>query len=214
MVDNASLVKRSDIHLKRRMWHVVSGVFSIALYYYSNVELIYWGVLALIVALLGFFLDFKRLKNPALNEKLSKILTPIMRRSEKLSFSGLPFYALGIALAIFFYQPKIAMLAIMYLVFADPVASIIGVKFGKDRLLPNKTLQGTVAAFGVCLSVSLIYLFCLGVNSPNVIMFVFFGSIIGALSEMLGAFNVDDNLIIPVLSGAALTGLNYWLVVI
>ena len=137
-----------------------------------------------------------------------------MRRSEKLSFSGLPFYALGAGLTIFLFKEEIAVMSILYLVFADPIASIVGVYMGKDRLLPNKTLQGTVAAFVTCLLASLIFAWIIGLKSPNLIIFLFFGAIVGALSELLSAFNIDDNLTIPVVSGAVLSLLNLWLEVV
>jgi dolichol kinase len=209
-----SLAKRSELHLARRIWHVSCGVICVIFHYTLDVDIIYWAYFGLIVALLGFYLDFKRLKNKKLNEALSKLFGPIMRRSEKISFSGLPFYALGASLSIFLYDEKIAILGILYLIFADPMASIAGVFLGKDRLLPNKTLQGTVAAFVTCLIVSLIYSWIIGLNSPNLIIFIFFSAIIGALSELLSAFNIDDNLTIPVISGAGMTVLNLWLKVI
>lgn len=205
-----ALARRSDIHLMRRFWHLFWGVIFLIGIYFSDVALVNWGYFSLSIALLGFLLDFLRLRNEEVNESLSKVFGPIMRKSEKLSFSGLPFYALGIALAIFLYDRHITILSIMFLVFADPIASITGVYFGRDRLLPNKTLQGTIAAFTVCLFISISYLVLHDFNSPNIIMFSFFGAIMGALSELLGAFNIDDNLTIPVVSGVSLTMINYW----
>ncbi len=207
------LAKRSDTHYQRRLWHVTCGAVALVLYAVLNYELIYWGYFAITVALSGFFLDFRRFKDPELNQKLSKMFGPIMRKSEKISFSGLPFYALGSGLSIFLYEEEIAILSILFLVFADPIASVVGVRMGRDRLLPNKTLQGTVAAFVTCLIISIGYLIYFNNQSPNLIIFAFFASIVGALSEMLGAFNIDDNLIIPVLSGGAMTALNHWLLV-
>lgn len=211
MYNDITLAKRSDLHLMRRVWHVLCGVVCLFAFYVSDTEIRYWGYFSIAIACLGFVLDFQRLKNSKLNDSLSKLFGPIMRRSEKLSFSGLPFYALGMALSIFLYEEKIAILSILFLIFADPMASIIGVYYGKDRLLPNKTLQGTVAAFSVCLITSVSYLMVLKVGSPNIILFAFFGALIGALSEMLSAFNIDDNLTIPVVSGGALTVFNLWL---
>jgi len=213
MGEHINLANRSDIHLKRRLWHLLCGVGFLLVYYFTNIELRYFGFLSVAIAFFGFILDFRRFKDPVLNEKLSRAFGHIMRSSEKMGFSGLPFYALGVALAIFLYREEIAVISILYLVFADPIASVIGVHYGKDRLLPNKTLQGTVAAFATCLIVGVSYLIMSEINSANIIIFAFFGAIIGALSEMLGAFNIDDNLIIPVLSGAALTGLNSWLLI-
>lgn len=214
MANEIGLAKRSEIHLKRRLWHILVGSIGLACYYMLSYEIQVYGYFSLVVAFLGFGLDFHRLKNPSLNSFLEKHFGPIMRRSEKLSFSGLPFYALGVALAIFFYKEEIAVLAILFLIFADPFASIVGVYWGRDRLLPNKTLQGTIAAFTVCLLTTILYLVVLGIHSQNLIIFAFFGAICGALSELVSAFNIDDNLTIPVISGAALSLLNLWFAVL
>ena len=114
-----TLAKRSDLHLMRRVWHVLCGVLSLLVYYLTDIEIKYFGILSIIIAGLGFILDFQRIKNPKLNEKLTKLVGPILRKSEKYSFSGLPFYALGMSLSIFFYEEKIAILSILFLIFAD-----------------------------------------------------------------------------------------------
>lgn len=212
-MDDNTLAKRSDIHLVRRLWHVLCGVICLFCYHLFDLEILYWGFIALAISLVGFVLDFSRFKNPDLNETLAVFFGPIMRTSEKLSFSGLPFYALGAALSIFMYQEDIAILSILFLVFADPMASVFGVTFGKDKLLPNKTLQGTVAAFITCFVIAISYCFIKGIESPNIIMFAFLGAVFGALSELLSAFNIDDNLTIPVVSGAVLSVLNHVFVV-
>lgn len=206
-LDNG-LAKRSELHLKRRIWHVTVGAICLFCFYFFKMNIKVWAWTSLLIGFIGFAIDFLRLKNPKLNTYLTKRFGPLMRRSESLSFSGLPFYALGVALSIFLYKEEIAVLSILYLIFADPIASIVGVYLGKDRLLPNKTLQGTVASFGMCLFVGFIYISSLDIHHPNTIMLIFLGAIAGALSELLSAFNVDDNLTIPVLSGALLTAFN------
>lgn len=205
------LAKRSEIHLKRRIWHIFSGITGLFLYYFFELSTLHGAIITGVIAIFGFLLDFKRFKNDKLNTSLYKAFGAIMRESEKEGFSGLPFYALGVSLSFLFYEEQIAILAILFLVFADPVASIVGVYFGKDRLFPNKTLQGTIAAFITCLTITMCYTFFLGIHSSNIILFAFFCSIVGALSEMLSAFNIDDNLTIPVISGAFMSLLNLWL---
>ena len=212
--NTSTLAKRSELHLLSRLWHVLCGVIGIVLFYVLDLTTVTWSYIFFGVAVAGFIFDFKRVRTPKLNDKLSKLFGPIMRKSELFGFSGLPFYALGTAFALLLYDKEIAVLSILYLIFADPVASIVGAYFGKDRLLPNKSLQGTIACFTTCLIIGVTYLLTIGVNSPNIILFAFLGAIIGALSEMLGAFNIDDNLTIPVVSGAALTVFNGWLGVV
>lgn len=208
-VQDEIITTRSQVHLLRRFWHVLWGVVGYLFYYYTQLGSHFWAWICAIIALIGFSLDIYRSKNEKINAIFTKLVGPILRKSERYSFSGLPFYALGVSLSLFFYSDKIAILAISFLIFADPVASIVGVYFGKDKLLPNKTLQGTIAAFITCFIIATIYSYIYTTNPNSIIVFAFLSSIVGAISEMLGAFNIDDNLLIPIVSGGMMTLLNY-----
>jgi dolichol kinase len=188
----------------RRVWHILTGSVCVFISALSDISFNTWGSFALCIAALGFFVDFKRFKNEKLNKKFEKYFGPLLRKSERLSFSGLPFYALGAGISCFAFTEQVATLSILFLIFADPMASIFGVYYGRDRLFPNKTLQGTIAAFITCFVVTIIYLNIIQVESNNIIIFTFFVSIFGALSELLSAFNIDDNLTIPIVSGIAI----------
>ncbi len=200
--------KRDDLHLARKFWHIGCGSIGLIAYYNLGQSQLFWSGAAGIIALIGFSLDFLRLKNEKFNQLFMSYATPLMRSSEKSGFSGLPFYALGVSLAFLLYQKEIAELAILFLVFADPFSSFIGVMYGKDKILPNKTLQGTIAGFFVCYLITLIYLFSSSAKDIDLIIFAAIAGIIGSVSELFSAFNIDDNLTIPVVAGAGLTLLN------
>jgi len=208
-MSNTSLAGRSDLHIARKLWHIFCGSAAIGTYFISNIELEFWGWVALAIAITGFAVDFLRFKNKKFNQLMINFLAPIMRKSEKDSFSGLPFYALGIALSIYFYQRDIALISILYLVFSDPISSFVGVQFGKDKILPNKSLQGTIAGFFSCYFITVIYIANIQTSSLNILGFALLAALIGAISELFSAFNIDDNVTIPVISGAGLTVLNY-----
>lgn len=203
------LAKRSDMHLARKVWHVLCGSAALLAYYTSDIDIKTCGYIALVISLCGFGLDFLRLHNKKFNEFALKVMGPLMRKSEMDSFSGLPFYALGIALTILLFQKDIALLSIMFLVFADPMASVVGVLWGKDKILPNKSLQGTLAGFFICYAIVMLYLLDASDPKVNILGFSLAAAVVGAVSELLSAFNIDDNLTIPVISGAGLTILNF-----
>jgi len=204
-----TLAKRSDMQLARKMWHILCGIVALVLYYSSNMDIKVWGYVALAVSLVGFALDFLRLHNESFNKVTIKVMGPLMRKSEKDSFSGLPFYALGISLTVLLFEKDIAILSVMFLVFADPTSSAVGVLWGKDKILPNKSLQGTLAGFFVCYAITMLYLMDASGPKVNILAYALLAAIVGALSELLSAFNIDDNLTIPVISGAGLTILNF-----
>jgi dolichol kinase len=165
------------------------------------------------IAVLGFLLDLIRNRSHGLNKLFIRIAGPLMRRSEKEGISGLPFYALGVSLSLYFYSRDIAIVSTMFLVFSDPLSSFFGVLYGKDKILPNKSLQGAVAGFFTCYLITLFY----GMNTTtlgtHLLVFSVVSGLIGAASELVSAFNIDDNLTIPVLSGLGMSVLNNYVVV-
>lgn len=203
------LHKRSDLHILRKLWHITTGSLCLFIFLRSGHPQLYWGHFTMAIALSGFLIDFLRKKNRVMNAVILKLMGPLMRRSEREGVSGLPFYALGCSLALYFYERDIAVLSIMFLVFSDPISSFFGVLYGKDKLLPNKSLQGAVAGFFTCYLISLFYTMNTSTIGTHILTFSIVAGIIGSTSELISAFNVDDNLTIPVLSGLGITILNY-----
>jgi dolichol kinase len=88
------------------------------------------------------------------------------------------------------------------------MSSFFGVLYGKDKIMPNKSLQGAVAGFFTCYLITLFYAMNTSTIGTHILIFSIVAGIIGSLSELVSAFNIDDNLTIPVLSGLGLTLLN------
>jgi diacylglycerol kinase (CTP) len=204
------LHKRSDLHLLRKLWHITTGSIGLLFFTRSPQDQQFWGFIVLAIALSGFVIDITRARFPMINHLVIKVMGPLMRRSEKEGMSGLPFYALGVSISLFSYQRDIAILSVMFLVFSDPLSSFFGVLYGKDKILPNKSLQGAVAGFFVCYLITLFYTMNHVTLGTHILIFAVLAGFIGALSELVSAFNVDDNLTIPVLSGLGMTVLNHF----
>lgn len=205
----SQLKLRNDLHILRKLWHIGTGLAGLSLY--KNLQLAQ-GQMAtalLIVAVLGFLVEFSRAKSEKLNNLVLIAMGPFMRESERNGMSGFPFYALGTSLSLFFFSEKIAILSILFLIFSDPISSVFGVLFGRDKILPNKSLQGSLAGFITCYVITLIYLLGHGVDEYSLIWFSMFAAIIGVFSELLSVF-LDDNLTIPLVSGLGITVVNYF----
>ena len=203
---------RSDLHIARKLWHMATGLLGLALYRKSGLSTDVMASLLLVFSGLSFLVEFLRLNNEKMNQFLMTFMKPVMRESEKNSISGMPFYALGISLSLFFFPEKIAVLSVLFLIFADPIASFCGILYGRDKILPNKSLQGTVAAFSVCYIVTLVYGLIHTAPSMNLLIFSVLAGIIGCVSELCSQF-VDDNLCIPVISGLGLFLINLFITV-
>lgn len=137
------------------------------------------------------------------------MMGPFMRESEKDSLSGLPFYALGVSISLYFFDEKIAILGILFLIFSDPISSAIGILFGKDKILGGKkSIQGAAAGFVTCYMLALFYTLNFVPLTYSLLGFALAAGIIGSISELLSIF-VDDNLTVPIISTLGLTVLNF-----
>jgi diacylglycerol kinase (CTP) len=210
---DAVLHKRSDLHILRKVWHITTGSLGLFAFVRSSESQTFWALLILGIAVAGFTIDIVRNRMPFMNKLVIKIMGPLMRRSEKEGFSGLPFYALGVSLSLFFFSRDIAIVSSMFLVFSDPLSSFFGVLYGKDKIVPNKSLQGAVAGFFTCYLITLFYAMNTTTLGTHLLVFSIVAGVIGSASELVSAFNIDDNLTIPVLSGLGMTLLNKWVTV-
>lgn len=199
---------RTDLHITRKLWHMATGLIGLAFYFKSGFSVDTVATTLLIFSACSFLVEFARLRNEKMNQLLMVVMKPVMRESEKNSVSGMPFYALGVSLSLFFFPERIAILSVLFLIFADPIASFCGILYGRDKILPNKSLQGTIAAFSVCYIVTLVYGLIHASPSMNLLVYSILAGIIGSISELCSQF-VDDNLCIPVISGLGLFLINF-----
>lgn len=197
--------RRSDIHWARKIWHIL-GVSSIALIYTQVSERT--AIISLFMAWLLFVpMDFLRPKYPALNDFVVSIFKPIMRQSEIQKMSGTAYLITGLLFAVSFFPRPIALLTMLFLAFADPIASYIGIRYGKDKIWGEKSLQGSLAAFVVCAILTFAYLATHGMMIDRIVMVSLIGGLIGSFAELIPIWKLDDNLTLPVISATAL-----WLV--
>jgi dolichol kinase len=198
---------RNDLHLLRKIWHVATGLAGLAFYSLGKFDQEEMAIILFIFSGLAFTVELLRLKIDSVNNGVMKVMGPFMRESERGGLTGFPFYALGVSLSMFFFSEEIAILSILFLIFSDPISSFFGILYGRDKILPNKSLQGTLAGFVACYFVCMLYLIQYEATGVSAIIFALIAGVIGCISELLSGF-VDDNLTIPLISGLGLTALN------
>ncbi len=193
---------RSDLHLARKIWHVVT-VLAMA-YIYTKVDRKV-ALIILSVAMLFFVgLDIVRLKSAFMNAIAVKVFGRVMRRNELHSPAGTTYLLSGVFISVFLFPYEIVLLSLLFLAIADPVASYFGIRWGKDKIINNKSLQGTMAAFFVCTIISYIFFHRMGLLTDRILLASLIAGIIGALSELLPIYKLDDNLTFPVLCSLSL----------
>lgn len=201
-MEHQGLKRKTDLHLARKIWHCL-GILVMAAGYnwagHKGAWFILVGTLLLVVPL-----DLLRQSNEGLNRSLVKVFGPVMRDHEKHAVSGWTYLLLGALFLILFNDRHIITLTLLFQAFGDPMASYFGIRYGKDKIIGNKSLQGTMAAFAVCTVIAALYFYANNLMLERFLIVAPLAGLIGALAEMIPIGNLDDNLTFPILSGSLL----------
>ncbi len=159
----------------------------------------------LLVAWLLFVpIDFVRLNFPSINEVLLHLFRPIMRDNEVQKIAGTTYLLSGVMIVAFVFPRDIVLLTLLFLAFADPIASYFGIKFGKDKIFGHKSLQGSLAAFFVCAMLTFGFLFTHNLLLDRILVVSLLGGLIGSLAELIPIYKLDDNFTLPIFSSTFL----------
>lgn len=152
-------------------------------------------------------LDVARLYSRRLNKVLTWLFQPFLRESERDRLAGSTFMLIGVTLIVLVFPKSVVLLTLLFFALADPLASYFGIRYGRDKLVGNKTVQGTLAAFAACFIAALAYFYFLNLMHERLFIVCLLSGLIGAFSEVVPVGQLDDNLVFPVTSAALLTGL-------
>lgn len=197
----------SDFHWLRRIWHFSGVMAMVTFYLFMNEKQAL--TLALSVSALLIGLDLVRLFIPALNRKLTLVFGPFMRAHETHNLTAATYMLIGVTFSVAFFPKSVVLLSLLMLSFADPLAAVVGIRYGKDRLIGKKTLQGSLAALVMCALLSLAYFSYYQLFTDRLLLASLLAGLIGALSELIPVFKWDDNLTFPIISSSLLYGLFY-----
>ncbi len=164
-------------------------------------------VFSIYLTLIGAALLFEicRLKIPTVNKFIYTHFGSVIRTSEKQQLTGIVPYLLGIGLSLYTYATPVASAAVCFLAFGDVAATTIGERFGKTKI-GKKSLEGTAAFVAASVLIGLL-LPVVGLKVPTGIMII--GAFAAAGIELLPV-SLNDNLLIPVLSGAVMEFALQW----
>lgn len=208
LTETVGLKKRSDIHYARKIWHM-SGVFTMFLAYIYLPPAVSMTILVLAWCLFVPF-DFLRQRNAALNDWAVHAFKPIMRQSEVKKLAGTTFLLTGVLLVDILFPRPVVGLTLLFLAFADPIASYFGILYGKDKIFGHKSIQGFMAAFFVCAALTFAYLLYHNYMMDRLIVVSLLAGLVGAFAELIPVGKLDDNLTLPVMSAIGLSILFYF----
>ena len=154
-------------------------------------------MLILMGILTGFALTVELMKwlSSRFSEFFFQIFAFLLRTHErKGAMTGATYYLMSAFLCIFFFAKMLAIVCIFFMILGDLAAALVGKKWGKTKLLGKKSLEGSAACFVVCVSIALVIL------NPVIAII---GALVATIVELI-PFPIDDNLTVPLVSGAAM----------
>jgi dolichol kinase len=183
----------------RSVFHLVCGLGGVALY---QLVLPYEVAVGILLSLVGLFtfLEVSRRFSPAFNDfMVDRLFGPISRPQERYRVNSATFYLLALTLIVIFTPLQAACAGALVLAFGDPLASAIGSRWGRTKLVHDKSLQGSLAFFGSAFAVLVGY-FLLSAPQlawPQALSAAASLAAVGALVELFSD-KLDDNFTVPV----------------
>jgi dolichol kinase len=194
---------RKDLQLGRRFFHLVNGV-SVATAYallFTHQQVVHiFGTVACIV----YIVDRVRIAYPEVLVRHAPWVNRTLLRAEEhvLESSMIPF-VIAVLLTMLTVPKLAALIAIYTLAIADPLAAVVGIRFGRHRILPNRSLEGSLAFFvaTVAIAAGVLRWGTEVAWTPLFEAAIAIGAV-ATLFELL-PLRIDDNLTIPIFVGFA-----------
>lgn len=189
---------------RRNLLHVVAGVSVILLVEYVLVTPVRLLGLAIAGAVWAWSMEIGRRLSPAVNRFLMRIFGPVAHPHEAHRVNSATWYATSLVILAASFEPVAGVVALAVLGVGDPVAAIVGRRWGRTKLIHGRSLEGTLAFFftGVLAALVVLAVWHPGLSLAVGLAMAFAGSAAGALAELL-ARRIDDNIAIPVAAAAA-----------
>ena len=147
-----------------------------------------------------FLIELVRLIDPDANRFIVRRFRFLLRRSEVHTVTGTGYFLLGAFLSVWLFRP---VFAILYLIFGDFLAALVGKAIGRIKLIARKSLEGSLACFTVCFVIGVALFWNVTPDLPITLQLAVIGAIAATVAELV-PLKINDNLTMPLISGAAL----------
>ncbi len=182
----------SPMQVYRKVWHISFLWAPVAYYYWLDNRT---AVILSLLALAFFFvLDLIRLNWSRGNEVAYRHFSWLLREGERKGFNTSIYFALSCLICALFFEKRVTVLCIALLCVGDPIAAIVGTRYGTLRIL-NKSLQGSLACFVACFLVAQVLF------DPVI---AFWAAVTATFFELVSS-RLNDNLSIPIFTGLMVT---------
>ena len=190
--------------LLRKLLHLSNLVipFTYLFYFESKVQAL---IILLPITSFAFLIEYLRINSTSVKNTFDKYLFSMLRNHEKSGkYTGATWVFISSTLSIGIFPKDIAVISLIYMSIGDTAAGLIGRKFGRIKIY-NKTLEGALAGFIVCLIVGLM----IDLNLSKTLVAI--GALSAAIIELM-PISIDDNLRIPLFTGTVMYVMSIFLI--
>jgi dolichol kinase len=194
-------------HLKprnyhRNLFHVSVGLTATLAYQFllGRTAML---VLGTSIFLAFVILDLLRRFSPAVNESFMRhVFGKISRPSEAHRVPSATWYVAALVLGAFFLPRLAIQLGALALAFGDPAASLVGKRWGRLKLLGEKSLAGSLGFMVAALVATATFLSLVapGLGVLGILGISAAVAFAGAVTELVSSW-LDDNFTIPLVAG-------------
>lgn len=215
----AASLKLHDIHVPslrptnyyRNAFHISSGLVVMLI-----VQLLLTPTSMIVVAgsfsVWAWSVEYLRRYRPGLNAVLMKTFGKMAHPHEAYRVNSATWYATALLVLALLTDKLTASMGVMVLALGDPMAAIIGRRFGRIRLVAGRSLEGTLA-FAVAATLGALgtlLAFYPALGFGQALSIAASGAVAGALAELFSR-RIDDNFTIPLATALGVTATRLFL---
>lgn len=195
--------------ISRQLVHLSGIIFVILAQFIGNIVYLYFFLAAIFFVV---YSEYVRQEQKQINRvinymesKIRGIATGLERKTAKRQFMGAFWFYFGCGLTFFIFPFEIATVACVILSVSDAFSTLIGHKYGKTKMVGNKSLEGLLAFI-----ISGVIVTSFITNFWAALAAVLVGAVaemipdIPQLNKLKANHIVDDNYLIPLLSAFAI----------
>jgi dolichol kinase len=190
------------VQIFRKIFHSLAAPIIPLAYYFELLprNIIFW--LAVLALVIWIPTDLARVYHKGFNEWAGRMFWMLLKDKESGQITGSSYMLIGIVITLSLFEPAIACAALLFNALGDPAAAVVGKGIGRVRFSNGKSLEGVLAMLAVCVAV--------GVSMIGFGLTAMAGAVSASVMEFFTG-KMDDNLTVPLVSGAVMTFTGYGL---
>ncbi|MCF8036409.1 MAG: hypothetical protein K9K62_06030 [Desulfobacteraceae bacterium] len=183
----------NSAEIKRKLLHLVALCIPFGIVWLPRPTAI-----AVFVPLAGVMVAGEKIRQKSrfLQGLFFRVFGTFVRPQERHRITGGTYFFIAGAFCLVFFDKPVAYTVMSFMIIGDAAAALLGMTFGRIRLSSGKSLEGTLGCICACL---IFWAMFPRMDFPVALT----AAVLTGLLELV-PFQIDDNLIVPLICGLAL----------